>query len=92
MRPFYIYLIVICVMSIITLIAYAIDKKKAMNGKWRTKEKTLLTLSMMGGSIGGIIALYGLRHKNKHSYFVVVNFTSLIIDIALGVLFYIISF
>jgi len=81
---FRIYLAVIGVMSLVTLGAYFIDKKKAERGKWRTKEKTLLSLSFFGGSIGGLIALYVVRHKNKHWYFVVVNWLSLIIQIALG--------
>ena len=37
-------LIAEAVMSIITLLAYKIDKQKAKSGKWRTKEKTLLIL------------------------------------------------
>ena len=36
---FRIYLAVIGVMSLVTLGAYFIDKKKAERGKWRTKEK-----------------------------------------------------
>ena len=37
------------VMGIITFFAYLIDKKKAEKGKWRTKEKTLLSLSFFFG-------------------------------------------
>ena len=72
------------VMGIITFFAYLIDKKKAEKGKWRTKEKTLLGLSFFFGSIGGLCGMYILRHKTKHWYFVVVNWLSLIIQIALG--------
>ncbi|VEU80014.1 DUF1294 domain-containing protein [Haploplasma axanthum] len=83
--PFIIYLIVLLIMSIVTYSAYGMDKKKAIKGKWRTKEKTLLLMSFFFGSIGGLFAMYHLRHKNKHWYFVVVNFISFIIHIALGV-------
>lgn len=83
------YLIFILVMSLITLIFYAVDKKKAEKHKWRIPEKVLLLLSLCGGSIGGMIALYGLRHKNRHWYFVVVNFLSLIIHIVLAYFIYI---
>ena len=40
------------------------------------------------GAIGGLIGMYGLRHKTQHWYFVVVNFLSLIIHIILGVVIY----
>ena len=83
------YLIFILVMSLITLIFYAVDKKKAEKHKWRIPEKVLLLLSLCGGFIGGMIALYGLRHKNRHWYFVVVNFLSLIIHIVLAYFIYI---
>lgn len=83
-----IYLCVIVVMSFITLLAYYIDKKKASKGKWRTKEKTLLGLSFLGGAIGGIISLYVIRHKNKHWYFVFINWFSLILHFAIGYLIY----
>ena len=69
------------VMGLITFFAYLIDKKKAEKGKWRTKEKTLLGLSFLFGSIGGLLGLYVVRHKTKHWYFVVVNYLSLIIHI-----------
>lgn len=92
MNYFYIYLIVVLIMSLFTLFAYYFDKRKAIKGKWRTKEKTLLLFSFLFGSIGGLIALYFVRHKNKHWYFVLVNWGSLLIHIGLGYFLYTISF
>lgn len=83
-----IYLGLIILMSIITFILYAIDKKRAIKNKWRIKEATLLLSSFLLGSFGGLIGMYGLRHKTQHWYFVVVNFLSLIIHIVLGVVIY----
>ena len=83
-----IYLGLIILMSIITFILYAIDKKRAIKNKWRIKEATLLLSSFLLGSIGGLIGMYGLRHKTQHWYFVVVNFLSLIIHIVLGIVIY----
>ena len=83
-----IYLGLIILMSIITFILYAIDKKRAIKNKWRIKEATLLLSSFLLGSIGGLIGMYGLRHKTQHWYFVVVNFLSLIIHIILCVVIY----
>ena len=76
-----IYLIALVIMSLITFIFYGIDKKRAQKNKWRIKEATLLGLSLLLGSIGGLCGLYILRHKTKHWYFVVINFLALIIHI-----------
>lgn len=44
-----IYLLII---NIVTFLSMGIDKYKAKRGKWRTQEKTLLTLVGLGGGIG----------------------------------------
>lgn len=72
-------------LSIITFIAYGVDKSKAKNGKWRTKEKTLLLLSFFGGAYGGYPAMLIFRHKTKaeHWYFTLVNILGLLIHTTL---------
>ena len=72
-------------LSFITFIAYHIDKKKAEKGKWRTKEKTLLLLSFLGGAYGGFPAMIIFRHKTKaeHWYFSFVNILGIIIHTSL---------
>lgn len=81
-----IYIGLIIIMSLITFILYGVDKRKAQKNKWRIKEATLLLSSFIFGSIGGLIGMYGLRHKTKHWYFVVVNYLSLIIHIFIGII------
>jgi uncharacterized membrane protein YsdA (DUF1294 family) len=61
-----IYLIAI---NIISFLAMFIDKKKAEKGKWRIKEATLLTLALIGGSIGSITGMYTFRHKTQKPRF-----------------------
>lgn len=75
-------------LSIIAFIAYGVDKKKAKSGKWRTKEKTLLLLSFLGGAYGGYPAMLIFRHKTKgeHWYFTAVNWLGLIIHTTLMIL------
>ena len=75
-------------LSIITFIAYGVDKKKARDGKWRTKEKTLLLLSFLGGAFGGYPAMLIFRHKTKgeHWYFTGVNLLGLAIHVTLLIL------
>lgn len=72
------YLILLLLLSIITCFAYSLDKRKAIKGRWRTKEKILLLMSFLFGSLGGIIAMYTKRHKNKHWYFVFLTFPHLL--------------
>ena len=82
------YLILLLLLSIITCFAYSLDKRKAIKGRWRTKEKILLLMSFLFGSLGGIIAMYTKRHKNKHWYFVFVNFSSLVIHLVIAYFLY----
>jgi len=45
------------------------DKRMAQTGNWRVKEKTLLFIALVGGSIGSLIGMYKFRHKTKHFSF-----------------------
>ena len=82
------YAAYLVLLSLIAFIAYGVDKKKAKSGKWRTKEKTLLLLSFLGGAFGGYPAMLIFRHKTKgeHWYFTVVNILGLAIHITLMIL------
>lgn len=62
------YLVII---NFITFAAFAVDKIAAIERKSRIKIVTLLALSFFGRSIGGLIAMYLLRHKTKKDYFTV---------------------
>ena len=61
-----IYLIII---NLIGFLSMYIDKKKAEKGKWRTTEKTLLTIALIGGSIGSLVGMYTFRHKTQKTRF-----------------------
>lgn len=45
------------------------DKKKAINRKRRTPEKTLFLWGIIGGSIGSILGMKTFRHKTRHLSF-----------------------
>lgn len=66
MKYLYIWLIII---NIITFAVFGIDKKKAIDGKFRISELTLFVLSILGGSFGGFIAMHTFHHKTKKWYF-----------------------
>lgn len=66
MKYLYIWLIII---NIITFAVFGIDKKKAIDGKFRISESALFLLSILGGSLGGFIAMHTFHHKTKKWYF-----------------------
>lgn len=80
-----IYLGYLLLLSLITFIAYGVDKRKAKKGKWRVKEGTLLLLSLIGGATGGFLAMKKFRHKTtkEHWYFTFVNVIGIIFHVAL---------
>lgn len=82
------YAAYLVLLSIITFVAYGADKRKAKKGKYRTKEKALLTLSFLGGAFGGYPAMLIFRHKTKgeHWYFTAVNLLGLAVHITLMIL------
>jgi len=57
------------VLSLVTFVAYAIDKSAAQRGAWRTSEGTLLFLGLAGGWPGALMAQEVLRHKSKKQSF-----------------------
>ena len=55
--------------NLVLFILMGLDKRKAKLNHWRISEKTLFSLALMGGSIGGILGMYTFRHKTKHLKF-----------------------
>jgi uncharacterized membrane protein YsdA (DUF1294 family)/cold shock CspA family protein len=56
-------------MSLITFGFYAVDKRRAREGRWRIREVTLHALELAGGWPGGLVAQPFFRHKQrKRSY------------------------
>lgn len=56
-------------MSLVTFVAYALDKSAATRGSWRTPEGTLHVLSLAGGWPGALLAQQFLRHKTTKAEF-----------------------
>ena len=55
--------------SLVTFTVYAIDKRAARGGSWRTRESTLHLLSVVGGWPGALAAQRLLRHKTQKQPF-----------------------
>lgn len=82
-RGVYIYLIII---NLVTFAVFGIDKFNAIHHRSRIRVSTLFRLSLIGGSIGGLAAMYLFRHKIRK-----LNFTlgiPLILFVQIIILFF----
>ncbi len=69
---------------IVNLVGFFImwwDKRQAKLGNWRTPEKTLFTITFLGGGFGTIAGMYKFRHKTKKLRFSIGFPTILITEI-----------
>ena len=60
---------ILILINIITFLVYGIDKLKAKQGSWRISEASLLTLAVIGGSIGALLGMQVWHHKTMHKKF-----------------------
>ena len=68
MQSAYIHLYLI-IINIITFALYGLDKWRAMTRQWRIREKKLIGLALIGGSIGAMIGMTVFHHKTRKWYF-----------------------
>lgn len=69
-------------MSMLTYLMYAKDKRAAINGNWRVPEKTLHIFSVAGGWLGALIAQDKLRHKTQKQPFRAIYWLTVAVNIA----------
>jgi uncharacterized membrane protein YsdA (DUF1294 family) len=65
--------IYLAVVNVVTFVAFAWDKHVAATGndyRRRSPEARLLGLSLIGGAVGGLLAMSIVRHKTQKWYFV----------------------
>ena len=60
------YLVLI---NLVSFLAFLIDKNKARKKEWRIPEKSLMTLAIIGGSIGSLVGMHVIRHKTQKILF-----------------------
>lgn len=93
--PIIAYLAVTAVMGIVTFIVFGIDKLMSKTKvdlgiiritPIRIPEKTLINLSLLGGSVGGILGMLIFRHKIRKDKFRFGVPAALLLWIALGML------
>lgn len=64
-------LIYLLIVNAIGFLLMTVDKYKAKKNLWRIPESTLMTIALIGGSIGSLMGMYTVRHKTKHLKFTV---------------------
>ena len=84
MKPIYILLIYVCVISLYGFFMMGHDKQKAKKGKWRTKERTLLGIAFLGGALGIGAGMSFFRHKTKTPIFQILVPIFLILNVFAG--------
>lgn len=57
--------------NLFTFLLFGADKRKAVKGKWRIPEATLLFFAAIGGSVGALLGMIHYRHKTKKPKFYV---------------------
>ena len=60
------YLLTINALGLLIMLA---DKRKAQKNLWRIPESTLLTLALLGGSVGCLAGMYLFHHKTRKPKF-----------------------
>lgn len=69
-------------LSLVTFMAYALDKSAARQGQWRTAEKTLHWLALLGGWPGALVAQQVLRHKSAKAEFRAIFWATVALNVA----------
>ncbi len=69
-------------MSLVTLLLYAWDKRAAGRGSRRVRERTLQLWSLAGGFAGALAGQGWLRHKSRHVDFAVIAWAALALHAA----------
>ena len=77
------YLIVVGVISLVSFIAYWLDKRRAANGGRRVSERTLHLLAFLGGWPGALIGQRQFRHKTQKVSFRIIFW--LVVAVHIGI-------
>ena len=81
-------LMIYAAVSLIALVLYGSDKRRAIRKRRRIREATLLSLALLGGAVGALLGMTLFRHKTRHWYFWGVSLLGLALQAALAVWVY----
>ncbi len=71
-------------MSLTGFVLMGIDKRKAISGKWRIPERTLILIAIIGGGIGSFLGMQIFRHKTKKVKFKIILPLAALVYILIG--------
>ena len=77
--------IYLAAISLLAIILTVYDKRAPQRRKWRVRESTLLFIAALGGSVAMLLTMQFIRHKTKHSKFMVGIPVIIVLQIALAV-------
>lgn len=77
--------------SIWTCVAYGYDKSAARNGKWRVRERTLHSMTLIGGTFGAWLGQKLFRHKTRKTSFRIVFWFTGWLQLVLAYVFWVMS-
>lgn len=62
-------LIYLAAINLVAFFMYGIDKWKARKNKWRVTEARLISIALLGGSVGALLGMKVWHHKTQHTKF-----------------------
>ena len=65
----YSLLFYLAAINLIAFFLYGIDKWKSRHAKWRVTEARLLSIALLGGSLGAFLGMKIWHHKTLHPKF-----------------------
>lgn len=77
--------------SIWTCVAYGYDKSAARNGRWRVRERTLHSMTLIGGTFGAWLGQKLFRHKTRKTSFRIVFWFTGWLQLVLAYVFWVMS-
>lgn len=79
----------LALISLVSIVVCIYDKFAAKhNPKHRTRERTLLLLSALGGSVAMLLCMLIIRHKTKHAKFMIGIPVIIVLQLALAAAVY----
>lgn len=84
-----VFLYYFCVINLVAVFLYGLDKYKAKKDRWRIPEKVLIGIAMIGGSIGALVGMKMFHHKTKKMKFYLGVPVILILQAVLAVYIYV---
>ena len=71
----------LALLNLATFTAYAMDKRAAAQGQWRTPENTLHALAVAGGWPAAWLAQRTLRHKSRKTSFLAAYVATVLLNL-----------